>query len=109
MVLLYTEDVHAQVHNPKKYTAEAPQPEKQPTPPLDLSVVTPLMQNSDTATNTKKLMSCLTQLFFPNMYSCPTIDIYMIYTHFILMKKKISKKQNKKKTCISAEAKDLVL
>lgn len=63
VVLLDTEDVHARVHNPKKYTADAPQPEKQPTPPLDLSVVTPLMQNSDTVTNTKKIMSCLT--FFP--------------------------------------------
>lgn len=63
MVLLYTEDIHARVHNPKKYTADVPQPKKQPTPLLDQSMVTPLMQNNDTVTNTRKLMSCLTVIF----------------------------------------------
>lgn len=58
MVLLYTEDVHAQVHITQNIL-QMLHSERKPTPPLNPRMVTPLMQN--TVTNTTKLMSCLTQ------------------------------------------------
>lgn len=99
MVLLYTEDIHARVHNPKKYTADVPQPKKQPTPLLDQSMVTPLMQNNDTVTNTKKLMSCLTVMFPQYVFLSSNRHIHIkclciMHRHFILTKKIFLKKHH---------------
>lgn len=68
MVLLHTEDVHAQVHITQNIL-QMLHSQRQPThrqagcgttPPLDLSMVTPLVRSTSMVTNTMKLMSCLT-------------------------------------------------
>lgn len=60
MLLLYTEDVHAQVHITPNILQMLCSRRK-PTPPPYLRRVTQLTRNTSMVTNTSTLMSCVTQ------------------------------------------------